>query len=119
MEFLTNSGIGIEIKKGWLKVNEGPYNITSDSIQLVDTVAGIRTVNPKENIEVIFPHVLTLNGRYMVAFSYHPTLLARGWISGPTLLTDNLIHPKFKYKAEKATDFSELPWIISLNVFKL
>jgi hypothetical protein len=119
MNYLDKNGIGIEIKKGWLKIEGDNYHVDEGGIELYSILNDISGVSPKEQVEFIFPHTITTSGRFMVCFSYHPDLLLRGWISGPTFSIDGVIKPRFKFKAEKAVDLSTLPWLVRLLVFKL
>jgi hypothetical protein len=113
MEVLNKAGIGIAMKKGWLRVDGGC--VVEDAIYLPPILDF--SVKAKKPVIYTMEQDIKLGGRYLALVEYHPDLRTKGTLNGPSVLIgDELDKIAFRFMGDEDIDFTAYPWIIKLII---
>lgn len=113
MDLLTKSGIGIAMKKGWLKV-EGPHEV-EDAIYMPPVLDF--SGKAKKPVVYTMDQDVRLGNRYLALVEYHPDLRTKGTLNGPTVLTgDYQDKISFRFMGDEDFDFTGHAWVVKLII---
>jgi hypothetical protein len=111
---LDKQGMGIEIKKGWLKVLNGEYQAHDDGLILIWPAV----LDSNKWVKVDIPHEIKLHGKFSALIHYNPELYQHGLVIGPNFLNGQGGKISFRFKQDSAGEL-QLMWLVKLEIIKL
>jgi hypothetical protein len=117
MNLLDDTGLGIALKKGYLKVS-GEYLVANGWLYLLTTEP--LSFKGKTTVQYQVPHGITLSSRYMAMVDYNDDLYLNGMVGGPSILTGSVLPAiTLRVRMEKDVDIEPGSYAVRLAIAKL
>lgn len=117
MQLLDSTGIGLMLKKGYLKI-DGEFEISNGYIYL--QLAEDETFKAKTTSIYQLPHNINLSGRLAAFVDVNDELYLNGTVGSPTILMGNWLPAiNLRIRMEKDIALERGDYIIRLAIAKL
>lgn len=117
MNLLDNSGLGIALKKGYLKISD-EYLVVNGWIYLTNPEP--ISFKGKTTVQYQVPHSIVLSNRYMALVDYNDELYLNGVVSGPSFLMGGVLPAiDIRVRMEKDVEIEADGYVIRLAIAKL
>lgn len=117
MNLLDDTGLGIALKKGYLRVS-GEYLVANGWLYLLTTEP--LSFKGKTTVQYQVPHGITLSRKYMAMVDYNDELYLNGMIGGPSVLTGGVLPAiTLRVRMEKDVDLEPGNYVARLAIAKI